>query len=135
MRGGGAYTADIDGREVELKEEDLLISVKSREGYSSESDGETTVALDTTLDDELIFEGAEREIVSKIQTMRKEAGFEVTDHIAVGYSAEGVALAVLRKGDFAKDVLCDSVSQETDGFVKELNINGDKVTLSVKKIG
>ena len=135
VRGGGAYTADIDGREVELKEEDLLISVKSREGYSSESDGETTVALDTTLDDELIFEGAEREIVSKIQTMRKEAGFEVTDHIAVGYSAEGVALAVLRKGDFAKDVLCDSVSQETDGFVKELNINGDKVTLSVKKIG
>ena len=135
VRGGGAYTADIDGREVELKEEDLLISVKSREGYSSESDGETTVALDTTLDDELIFEGAEREIVSKIQTMRKEAGFEVTDHIAVGYSAEGVALAVLRKGDFAKDVLCDSVSQETDGFVKELNINGDKVTLSVKKLG
>lgn len=71
--------------------------MKNKEGYSSESDGETTVVLDTQLTDDLIFEGAEREIVSKIQTMRKEAGFEVTDHILVGYKAEGVALQVFEK--------------------------------------
>ena len=135
VRNAGTYTTEADGRKIELTEEDLLISVKSREGYSSESDGETTVALDTTLDDELIFEGAEREIISKIQTMRKEAGFDVTDHIEVGYRAEGVALEVFRKGAFAKDVLCDSVSETIDGYAKEWNINGDKVTVSVRKIG
>ena len=135
VRNAGTYTAEADGRKIELTEEDLLISVKSREGYSSESDGETTVALDTTLDDELIFEGAEREIISKIQTMRKEAGFDVTDHIEVGYRAEGVALEVFRKGAFAKDVLCDRVTETIDGYAKEWNINGDKVTVSVRKIG
>ena len=135
VRNAGTYTTEADGRKIELTEEDLLISVKSREGYSSESDGETTVALDTTLDDELIFEGAEREIISKIQTMRKEAGFDVTDHIEVGYRAEGVALEVFRKGAFAKDVLCDGVSETIDGYAKEWNINGDKVTVSVRKIG
>ena len=135
VRSAGTYTAEADGRKIELTEEDLLISVKSREGYSSESDGETTVALDTTLDDELIFEGAEREIISKIQTMRKEAGFDVTDHIEVGYRAEGVALEVFRKGAFAKDVLCDRVTETIDGYAKEWNINGDKVTVSVRKIG
>ena len=131
----GTYTTEADGRKIDLTEDDLLISVKSREGFSSESDGETTVALDTTLDDELVFEGAEREIVSKIQTMRKEAGFEVTDHIEVGYRAEGVALKVLEKGGFAKDVLCDKLSAVIDGYAKELDINGDKVTLSVKRVG
>ena len=135
VKNAGVYTTEADGKQIELKEEDLLISVKSREGFSSESDGETTVALDTTLDDELIFEGAEREIVSKIQTMRKEAGFEVTDHIVVGYKAEGVALEVFRKGDFKKDVLCDKLTDVIDGYAKELNINGDKVTVSVRKIG
>ena len=135
VRNAGTYTTEADGRKIELTEEDLLISVKSREGYSSESDGETTVALDTTLDDELIFEGAEREIISKIQTMRKEAGFDVTDHIEVGYRAEGVALEVFRKGAFAKDVLCYRVTETIDGYAKEWNINGDKVTVSVRKIG
>ena len=135
VRSAGTYTTEADGRKIDLTEDDLLISVKSREGFSSESDGETTVALDTTLDDELVFEGAEREIVSKIQTMRKEAGFEVTDHIEVGYRADGVALKVLEKGGFAKDVLCDKLSAVIDGYAKELDINGDKVTLSVKRVG
>lgn len=135
VKSAGVYTADIDGKSVELTEGDLLISVKSREGFSSESDGETTVALDTVLDDELVFEGTEREIVSKIQTMRKEAGFEVTDHIEIGYRAEGLALEVFRKAAFTKDVLCDSLSEKLDGYEKEWNINGDKVTVSVKKIG
>ncbi len=134
VKSGKVYTFEADGRQIELTEEDLLITVKNKEGFSSESDGETTVVLDTELNAELIFEGAERELVSKIQTMRKEAGFEVTDHIAVGYKAEGVALEVLQKGTFKADVLCDALSEEIDGYVKDWDINGDKVTVSVKKI-
>ena len=83
----------------------------------------------------LILEGVERELVSKIQTMRKEAGFEVVDHIEIGYEAEGLALQVLESGSFSKDVLCDKLSANIDGYTKQLDINGDKVTVSVKKIG
>lgn len=119
---------------MELSQDDLLINMKNKEGFSSESDGETTVVLDTALDDSLIFEGAEREIVSKIQNMRKEAGFEVTDRIVVGYRAEGVAKQVFEKADFLKDVLADSVCETLDGFTKECDVNGEKVTISVKRI-
>lgn len=134
VKSGGTYKTQIDGKDVFLAEEDLLISVKNKEGFSSESDGETTVVLDTALDAELIYEGAEREIVSKIQTMRKEAGFEVTDHICVAYKAEGTALKVFEKGSYKADVLCDAESKSLDGYVKDWDINGDKVTISVKKI-
>lgn len=134
IKSSGLFRADVDGREVELSNDDLLISMKNKEGYSSESDGETTVVLDTQLTDDLIFEGAEREIVSKIQTMRKEAGFEVTDHILVGYKAEGVALQVFEKADFLADVLCDGISTTIDGYAKDCDINGDNVTISVKRI-
>lgn len=128
------YVAELDGKTVELAEEDLLISVKNKEGFSSESDGETTVVLDTELNDELIYEGAEREIVSKIQTMRKEAGFEVVDHISVAFKAEGVAKSVFEKGTYKADVLCDADGNDFDGYTKEWDINGDKVTISIKKI-
>lgn len=134
VKSGSTYKTQIDGKDVFLAEEDLLISVKNKEGFSSESDGETTVVLDTALDAELIYEGAEREIVSKIQTMRKEAGFEVTDHICVAYKAEGTALKVFEKGSYKADVLCDAESDALDGYVKDWDINGDKVTISVKKI-
>ncbi len=134
VKNGGRFRREIDGNMIELTEEDVLISVQNKEGFSAESDGNTTVVLDTELNDELIFEGAEREIVSKIQTMRKEAGFEVTDHIVVGYKAEGVALAVFEKADFLTDVLCDAISGDIDGYVKDWDINGDKVTVSVKRI-
>ena len=66
--------------------------------------------------------------------MRKEAGFEVVDHIEIGYEAEGLALKVLEDGSFAKDVLCDRLTSTIDGYTKSLDINGDKVTISVKKI-
>ena len=135
LRKEGSFRAELEGREVELKEEDLLITARSKEGFASESDGETTVVLDTALDEALILEGAEREIVSKIQTMRKEAGFEVTDHIGVGYNAEGVAKKVLDSGSFRSDVLCDAVTESLDGYTKEWDINGDKVTISVSKAG
>ncbi len=132
---GNIYKFVIDGKEIELSEEDLLISVKNKEGFSSESDGNMTVVLDTALTDELIFEGVEREIISKVQSMRKEAGFEVVDHIAVGYEASGLSEKALIGDNFKKAVLCDNVSKVLNGFEKELEINGDKVLLSVKKIG
>ena len=135
VRNGGVYTAEVNGTPVELCESDLLISVINREGFSSETDGGMTVALDTALDEELVYEGAEREIVSKIQTMRKEAGFEVTDHIVVGYRAEGMAKKVLDAGTFRRDVLCDAVTDSLDGYAKDWDINGDKVTIAVSKAG
>lgn len=134
VKNGNLFKFNANGKDVELSQDDLLINMKNKEGFSSESDGETTVVLDTALDDSLIFEGAEREIVSKIQNMRKEAGFEVTDRIVVGYRAEGVAKQVFEKADFLKDVLADSVCETLDGFTKECDVNGDKVTISVKRI-
>ena len=134
VKNGGRFKREIDGKEIDLGEDDVLISVQNKEGFSAESDGETTVVLDTELTPALLFEGAERELVSKIQTMRKEAGFEVVDHIEVGYTATGLALEVLEKGEFMKDVLCDKLTTVIDGYTKNLDINGDKVTISVKKI-
>ena len=82
----GLLTLDIDGNKVELAEEDLLIETAQTEGYVTETDGDTSVVLDTNLTSELIEEGFVREIISKIQTMRKEAGFEVMDKIPVSYT-------------------------------------------------
>lgn len=134
IKAGKNFKTEIDGQEIELAEEDLLVSVKNKEGFSSESDGDITVVLSTELTDELIEEGIMREIVSKIQTMRKDAGFEVVDHIVVGYNAEGKSKEILDKKEFLADVLADSASDALDGFEKEWNINGEKVVLSVKKV-
>ena len=113
-------------------EEDLQIFTGSREGYVCASDHGITVALKTALTEELLMEGCERELVSKIQTMRKEAGFEVTDRISVYFTAEGRAKEALGSAAFAKDVLAESVSEGThEGFTKEVDINGDKVTLTL----
>ena len=134
IKNGGPFMALIDGKKVELAEDDLLISAKNKEGFSSESDGETTVVLDTALSDDLILEGIERELVSKIQNLRKEAGFEVTDHIVIGYRAEGLAKQVLERADFLSDVLADDIKEELDGYTKELDINGYKAAISVKRV-
>ncbi len=128
------FICEIDGKRIVLSEEDLLISVKNKEGFSSESDGETTVVLDTALTEDLIREGIEREIVSKVQNMRKEAGFEVTDHILLGYVADGLAKDVLDDAKFLSDVLCDGIVSATDGFTKEVDINGHKAVITVKKV-
>jgi len=133
VKKGDIYSTEIDGTKVEFSVDDLLITVKNREGFSSESDGETTVVLDTTLTDALIEEGIEREIVSKIQNMRKEAGFEVQDHIVIGFVADGQIKDILLKANFLKDVLADGISEGTDGFTKECDINGQVITVSVKK--
>ena len=121
-------------REVKLTEEDLQIFTESKAGFISASDKGITVALNTELTEELIGEGIERELVSKIQTLRKEAGFEVTDRIRIYYTAEGRAKAALASGAFAEDVLAVAVEEgRADGFTKEVDINGDKVTLSLVK--
>ncbi len=138
VRSGETFRAVLDGIEVELTEEDLLISVKNREGFVAASDYGITVVLDTRLTPELILEGTARELVSKLQTMRKDAGFEVTDRIRVAYRAEGDALKVLSEmsEEVAEDVLADCVEPGDSGeYTKEWDINGDKVTLSVSRVG
>ncbi|MBR4800708.1 MAG: isoleucine--tRNA ligase [Clostridia bacterium] len=134
INSGHPFKTLIEGKDVELEESDLLINVKNKEGFSSESDGETTVVLDTALNDDLIEEGVERELVSKIQNLRKEAGFEVTDHIIVGYKAEGLAKQVLENANFLGDVLADGITTTLDGYTKELDINGYNTIISVKKV-
>ena len=133
VKDGGVY--EIAGEGVFLKQEDLQIFTQSAAGYVAAADKGITVALDTALTEELIEEGIERELVSKIQNMRKEAGFEVTDRIAVYYKAEGKAEKVLRKAAFAGDVLAQSITEgDADGFKKEQSINGEKVTLTLCKL-
>jgi isoleucyl-tRNA synthetase len=134
VKGGGAYTVDLDG-EVVLFEEDLQIFTQSAEGYVSAADKGITVALNTALTEDLLDEGCARELVSRIQTMRKEAGFEVTDRIAVYYEAEGRARKMLAQGGIAADVLADRIEEGgAEGYTKPLEINGDKVTLTVVKL-
>ncbi len=121
---------------VTLTEEDLQIFTESAEGFAIAADRGVTVALDTRLTEELLMEGTERELVSKIQTMRKEAGFEVTDRIAVYYeNAEGRAEKALSKGAFKDDVLALKIQKgSSEGYTKALEVNGDKVTLTVVKL-
>ena len=113
-----------------------MIDMAQKEGYVSEADQNVTVVLDTNLTPELIDEGFVRELVSKIQTMRKEAGFEVTDHIVV-YESGNEKLAELTKKfevQIKKDVLADEIIiGQMDGYTKEWNINGETVTLGVVK--
>lgn len=131
---GGVFKVELDGTIVELSRDDLLISVKNRTGFVSESEGGVTVILDTNLTEELISEGFERELISKIQTMRKEAGFKVTDRIKVGYQASGKTLEALEKGGFLAVVLADSATPGLYGYIKEWDINGETATLSVEKV-
>ena len=137
LRTNGVLKLDINGNDVELTEEDLLIETAQTEGYVSESDGETSVVLDTNLTPELIEEGFVREIISKIQTMRKEAGFEVMDKIVVYAHGNDKIQDVMKahEDEINSEVLADEmVLGETDGYVKEWNINKEAVTMGVKKL-
>ena len=133
VQGGGEYVMDTDA-DVVLREEDLQIFTESKAGFVSASDRGVTVALNTTLTEELIVEGIEREIVSKVQTMRKEADFQITDRIVIYYQANGKAKDVLTLGAFKDDVLAIEVCEGVaDGYAKEVDINGEKVTLTLVK--
>ena len=133
----GALKFDFDGTEVVLEKDDLLIDTAQVEGYVSESDNNITVVLDTNLSPELIEEGFVREIISKIQTMRKEAGFEVMDKIVVNVSKNDSIIKVVTDNldEIKAEVLANEiVFDKIEGYSKEWNINGEKVTLGVEKV-
>lgn len=135
LKTNGAIKFTIDGTDVELAEEDVLVATAQTDGFVAESYKNTTVVLDTTLSPELIEEGFARELVSKLQTMRKEAGFEVLDRINVYYEGNDKIAEIFAKNgeSIGKDVLAESVQAGKAGYSKEWNINGEKVTLSVEK--
>ncbi len=133
----GALKFDFDGTAVELTRDDLLIDVQQKEGYYSVSDNGITVALCTILTDDLVREGFVRELISKVQTMRKDSGFDVMDHIAVSVAGSDKLKGILESdsGVFCEAVLCDSLSYETiEGISKEWNINGEGTTITIAKI-
>lgn len=133
---GKTYTLDVEGRQVQLTADDLLISSANAEGYCVASDHGVTVVLNTVLTDDLVEEGLEREIVSKIQTMRKESGFVVTDHIEINYKAEDKLNAVFERfaSEIMKDTLADSLTAGDGGqFVKQWDVNGLPLTLGLTK--
>jgi len=133
---GNTITFELEGTEVTLAEEDVLVETTERAGFVTEGDARVTVVLDTNLTPELIEEGFVREVVSKIQTMRKEAGFEVMDRINVYNSGNDVVAGVMERNaeSIKGDVLADEIfAAEPKGYVKEWNINGEKVTLGVEK--
>ncbi len=132
----GKLEFDFDGERVELAREDLLIEIAQTEGYESAGDYGVTVVLDTRLSEELIEEGFVRELISKIQTMRKEAGFEVMDKITVFSDGNDRIAALLDKNSdevMAEVLATEIVSGKTGGYAKEWNINGENVTLGVSR--
>ena len=137
LRADGVLKLDINGNEVVLSDEDLLIETAQTEGFVTETEGEVSVVLDTNLTPELLEEGFVREIISKVQTMRKEADFEVMDKICV-YVQDNDKIQDIMKAhqeEIQGEVLAEQlVFGETDGYVKEWNINKEKVTLGVKKL-
>ena len=133
----GYITLSLPSGEVRLETEDLLVDAQQKEGFYTVSNKNTTVAIDTTLTKELIEEGLVRELVSKIQTMRKEAGFNVTDHINVTIDGPSAVtdVAVAKKSDIVGDTLADSLTAgKVSGFTKDWDINGEKVAIGVEKV-
>ncbi|MBO5110657.1 MAG: isoleucine--tRNA ligase [Clostridia bacterium] len=132
----GALVFNFDGDEVRLTPEDLLIDIQQKSGYFTVADNGITVALDTNLTPALIEEGFVNEIVSKVQTMRKDSDFNVTDHITVSVSGneklEGIVLA--NKDEISATVLADAIVPEALEGAREWDINGEKVTIGVKRI-
>ncbi len=143
LKANGVLALPSVSDDVKLSEEDLLITMTQMEGYVTEGDNTVTVVLDTNLTPELVEEGFVRELISKIQTMRKEAGFEVMDKISIYYHADEKVADIFHKygNDIMGDVLGTEVVAEADSFntkedgiyCKEWNINGEKVLLGVKK--
>ncbi len=132
----GAIRLENGGEQIVLERDDLLIEMTKKEGFESLSDKGITVVIDKRLTPELIEEGNVREIISKIQTMRKDSGFEVMDRIAVALSGNDVVLQIALRNaeEIAEETLADSVKEGVLEFSKEWNINGEKVTISVQKV-
>ena len=136
LNAGENLVFDVNGTEVSLSLDDVLVEMSQKEGYMSEADNTVTVVLDCNLSEELVEEGFAAEIISKIQTMRKDSGFEVMDHIKVGIAGNDKLSAIVAKNEkaIADKVLADSIDKDaTYANSKEWNVNGEKVTISVEK--
>ena len=137
LKNDGKLTIVVDGNNEDLTEEDLLIEPMQAQGYENTTSNGVTTVLDTNLSDELIEEGFVREIISKVQNMRKDAGFEVMDHIRIYSQGSDKIKAVLinNKDTISTETLCDDINTEAiGGSSKEWSINGEKVTLGVEKL-
>ena len=137
LNADGALKFDVDGVAVELTKDDLLIDIAQKEGYVSQEDNRMTVVLDTNLTPELVEEGFVYEIISKIQTMRKESGFEVTDHIRVSINGNDRLSEIARKNKDAISgkVLADELTSGAEYAVsKEWNINGENAVIAVERV-
>ena len=136
LNAGENLVFDVNGTEVSLSLDDVLVEMSQKEGYMSEADNTVTVVLDCNLSEELVEEGFAAEIISKIQTMRKDSGFEVMDHIKVGIAGNDKLAAIAAKNEkaIADKVLADSIDKDAVyANSKEWNVNGEKVTISVEK--
>ena len=137
LNADGALKFDVDGVAVELTKDDLLIDMAQKEGYVSQEDNKMTVVLDTNLTPELVEEGFVYEIISKIQTMRKESGFEVTDHIRVSINGNDKLSEIAQKNKEAisSKVLADELTSGMEyGVSKEWNINGENAVIAVERV-
>ncbi len=135
LRADGKATFTVDGEEVVLEMDDVLVDTAEKDGFVSSGDNTLTVVLDGNLTPELVEEGFVREIVSKVQTMRKEADFNVTDRIRVYHDGNAKIAEVLAANDISADVLAAEVVAGKGGeYTKEWNINGEKVTLGVERV-
>ncbi len=137
VKNGEIYKTEFEGDSFEFGLDDLLIATESAEGFTAASDMGITVVMDTVVTEELKAEGVEREIISKIQSMRKDAGFEVVDRITVNYvtADQDVKNAFVNGKDLVSVVLADSVTEgNIDGFSKELDVNGATVTVIINKV-
>lgn len=133
---GGTLNFEVDGVEISLGEEDLLIETAQKEGFVAQSDKAVTVVLDTNLTPELLEEGFSAEVISKIQTMRKEAGFEVMDHIEVSVTGNEKIASIVQKNAAAisEKVLADEIIyDEALADAKEWKVNGEAVKIGVRK--
>ncbi|MBQ6715593.1 MAG: isoleucine--tRNA ligase, partial [Clostridia bacterium] len=133
---GEIVSFEIDGTMIELEKDDVLTALIQKPGYVAESDGAYTVVLDTNLTEELINEGFVREVISKVQTMRKEAGFEVTDRIRLTWQTTEKLEKILENGksDLMRAVLAveaECAEADEGAFVREMKINGENATLAV----
>ena len=135
LKANGALVFN-DGEEIRLAEEDLLITMSQKEGFVTEADNKTTVVMDTTLTDELLEEGNANELISKIQTMRKDSGFEVMDHILVSVLNNEKLAEVVKKNEktIGDKVLANGFSFTDEYAVKkDWNVNGENVTICIER--
>ena len=137
LKADGAIKFEVGGVEISLAEEDLLIEMTQKEGYVTEADNYVTVVLDTNLTEELLEEGCVNEIISKLQTMRKDSGFEVMDRIKVYVEGNDKIAEIVKKNEkaIADKVLANEVLYGTkNDAAKEWNINGEKISLGVERV-